>query len=59
MVCVCVFVCVARPQKIWSDLKKVNATWSLKSVLGLAILCKTIGEDGLYVTYCWCGREST
>jgi hypothetical protein len=46
MVCVCVFVCVERPQKIRSDLKKVNVSWSLKPVLGLAI-GKTIGKDGL------------
>ncbi len=26
---VCVFVCVERPRKILSDLKKVNASWSL------------------------------
>jgi hypothetical protein len=29
MDCVCVFVCVQRPHKIWLDLKKVIASWSL------------------------------
>ncbi len=46
MISVCVFVCVERPQKIRSDLKKVNVSLSLKPILGLAI-GKTIGEDGL------------
>ncbi len=30
MVCVCVFVCVERRQKIRLDLNKVNVSWSLK-----------------------------
>jgi hypothetical protein len=33
---VCVFVCMERPQKIRSDLKRVNAPWSIAR-LGLAI----------------------
>ncbi len=36
MVSGCVFVCVERPQKIRSDLKKVNVSWSIAR-LGLAI----------------------
>jgi hypothetical protein len=32
MVCVCVFVCVERPQKLRLDLKKVNASWSTDHV---------------------------